>query len=134
VARGSGSRVPTAVDEEPAVSSLFDLIEEHLPGRGDEPVPVEAAWRGLTLASGVLSALLARRLVAALWARAKGTDHPMDPSDRSTNWSTALAWAVASGVGVGVARVVGQRTAARVWETATGSSPPGVNAEPALEG
>lgn len=113
------------------MASLMDQIEEHLPGSSGESMTEEAMWRGLTLGAGVLSALVARRAVAAVWTRLKGSDRPIDPSDRSTDWSTALQWAIASGIGVGVARVAGQRAAARVWETATGSTPPG-NAESAL--
>lgn len=112
--------------------SLIDQIEDHLPGSSGESMTEEAMWRGLTLGAGVLSALVARRLVAVLWTRLKGSDQPIDPSDRSTDWSTALQWAVASGIGVGVARVVGLRAAARVWESATGGAPPGTNAESAL--
>jgi hypothetical protein len=111
------------------VPSLTDRIESNLPG----PSAGSAlAWKGLTLATGVVAAVVARRAVAAVWNGVKGDSGRVDPSDRSTDWSTALQWAVASGVGVGVARVVAQRTAARVWESATGSAPPGGSAEPAL--
>lgn len=111
--------------------ALVDQIEDHLPFADDDAV-TEAAWKGLTLAAGVLSAILARRLVAFVWTWSKGSAEPVDPGDRDLDWSTALQWAIASGVGVGVARLVGQRVAAAAWERATGSRPPGANAESAL--
>ena len=54
---------------------------------------------------------------------------PPLPADRHSSWADALSWAIASGVGVGVARLLAIRTAAVVWEATTHEPPP----EPGLE-
>lgn len=110
---------------------IQEEIGERL-GGSDSSAGEQAAWRAMTLLAGVLSAMLARRLVGAVWSRFKD-DKPTDPGDPGVSWGTALQWAVASGVGVGVARVVAQRAAASAWQSATGAAPPGGGAEPALE-
>lgn len=115
------------------IERIQEEIGERLGGAADPSTGEALAWRGLTLGAGVLAATVARRLVGAIWSRFTDADEPSDPADRTTTWTAALQWAIASGVGVGVARVVAQRAAARAWETATGSQPPGGGAEPALE-
>ena len=107
------------------MSSLIDQIEDRLT-EGDESAGADLAWRALSMAAGVLAAVGARKLVALLW-RQWGPDRPPDPTSRETDWVTALQWAVASGIGAGVARTIGQRAAKGVWERATGSAPPGAD-------
>jgi Protein of unknown function (DUF4235) len=45
---------------------------------------------------------------------------------RDVTMAEALAWAVASGVAVGVARMLAARKAADYWRRSTGSLPPGL--------
>jgi hypothetical protein len=44
--------------------------------------------------------------------------------DRKVSWRAALTWAVATGVGIAVARVIAVRVSARAWEAATHEAPP----------
>lgn len=81
-------------------------------------------WNGLTLASATLAAIGARKLLAAAWPGRR--QPPLNPADRRIDWGEALAWAIASGIGAGVARTVSRRLAATGWERATGETPPGV--------
>ena len=85
-------------------------------------------WKVVSTASGLVAALLVRRLLGLVWARVSPTGHepPLNPADRRIGWGEALAWAVASGAGVGAARVVSDRVAAKGWELATGEPPPGM--------
>lgn len=84
------------------------------------------SWKAVSLGAGALAAIGARKLVAAVWPGSSRP--PLNPADRRINWGEALSWAIASGLGAGVARLVSKRTAAKGWEMATGNTPPGVKA------
>ncbi len=90
-----------------------------------------AEWKIVSTGSGLLVGLLVRRLINVVWAKAAPTGHapPLNPGDRRIGWGEALSWSIATGVGVGVARVVGDRAAAAAWERATGSAPPGMRTD-----
>lgn len=91
----------------------------------------QLAWTALSNLSGLAGAVLTRQLLQRVWTAVSDADRepPFNPADRRIGWSTALQWAVAAGVGAGVARVVSQRVAAAGWEAATGGSPPGLRTE-----
>lgn len=93
-------------------------------GIGYGPGMESISWKAASLGIGALGAIATRKALAAVWP---GTDRPpLNPADRRIDWPSALAWAVASGVGAGIARVVSKRGAAAAWESATGNPPPGV--------
>ena len=77
-------------------------------------------WRIVAAASAALAALAARQLVRLGW-RVAGHESGEDPDQP---WTEAAAWAAAVGVGVGVARVLAVRGAARGWERVKGDPPP----------
>jgi len=83
-------------------------------------------WKGAGALSGVASGGLTRNVMKRGWTKWKGSDPPTNPASPSTKWSEALAWAVACGVAMAVARLVAQRGAAGVWKMATGSYPEGL--------
>jgi hypothetical protein len=85
-------------------------------------------WKGVTIVAGVLAGVAMRKLLTAAWHRTRHAEPPTDPLRRGTGWPEALSWAAASGVGVGVARLVAARGAAAGWEKAMGAPPPGVSA------
>ena len=64
------------------------------------------------------------RFLALAWKAVHGATPPPVPADRRSSWTDALSWAIATGVGAGVARLVAIRTAARVWEAAIHERPP----------
>jgi hypothetical protein len=71
--------------------------------------------------SGLLGALVARKLLRTAWAAASrdGSEGPiLDPADRRFSWKDATLWAVTAGIGA--------RLAVAGWEAATGTLPPGV--------
>ena len=97
------------------------------PASGYEPgvtVPKTYSWKLLTLVSGALAGLVTQRVLEAVWKGVRDADGPPRPADRRATWTDALSWAVATGVGAGVARLVAVRTAARVWEATTHEVPP----------
>lgn len=85
-------------------------------------------WKVVSTASGILGGIATRKVMQSLWRSIGPGDHepPLNPADRRIDWTEALEWAVASGVGVAIGRLVSQRAAAAGWESATGSAPPGV--------
>ena len=81
-------------------------------------------WQLVATLSGMLAATAVRRAAVTTWRSTKHEDPPENPVARDVGWRDALTWAVAIGVGAGVARVVAQRGAAAAWERATGDPPP----------
>jgi hypothetical protein len=86
-------------------------------------------WKAITLGSGALAGLATQRLLEMVWKAVRGKTPPPMPADRRSSWTDALSWAIATGVGAGVARLVAIRSAAGVWEATIHELPP----EPGLE-
>ncbi len=87
-----------------------------------------AGWSAVSKLSAIAGAVATRKLLQALWGAADDNNNgpPDNPADRRVEWTTALQWAIAAGVGAGLGRLLSQRAAAAGWEKATGSSPPGL--------
>jgi len=81
-------------------------------------------WKALTIGLGAFSGFATQRFLEVIWRALRGSEPPKVPADRSAPWRDALSWAVATGVGVGVARLLAVRSAAAVWETAVHEPPP----------
>lgn len=76
---------------------------------------------------GVVAAKLARSLAEKVWKRTHhGADPPRNPAIPGTSWNEAVAWAVATGVAAGIARLLATKGAASVWAKGTGHLPPGL--------
>lgn len=88
----------------------------------------QIGWKVLAGASGALAGLTTQRLLGWLWRSVRSASPP-PAADRRSSWPDALSWAVATGVGVGVARLLAIRTAAVVWEATVHEVPP----DPALD-
>jgi hypothetical protein len=86
------------------------------------------SWKVLSLACGALAGLMSQRLLTHAWKGLRSATPPV-AADRRSSWVDALSWAVATGVGVGVARLLAIRTAAVVWEATTHEPPPEVNGD-----
>lgn len=82
--------------------------------------------RWLVVGSGAaaLAGLGARKALEGAWEMATGRPAPENPEMRHVEWRDAIAWAAASGLVIGVARLVGQRLAAQSWVAITGDDPP----------
>jgi Protein of unknown function (DUF4235) len=83
-------------------------------------------WRVVGAASGIAAAAATRALLTRAWRAGKHHDPPANPASASTSWPDALLWAVATGIALGVARLVAVRGAAAGWRKATGALPPGL--------
>ena len=93
-------------------------------------------WKLVSLITGMLGGLLARKLIRATYQIVRKDTAPATPFDPTLpefSWPDALLWAAAAGIGLGIAKVVSARVAAFGWETATGTLPPGIVEEPAVD-
>jgi Protein of unknown function (DUF4235) len=88
------------------------------------PERKELGWKAISYGAGALAGLLTQRVLEAGWKGLHHASPPPVPADRRSSWTEALSWAVATGVGMGVTRLLAIRTAAVVWEAATHELPP----------
>jgi hypothetical protein len=89
------------------------------------------AWKVVAAGAAFGATAVSRKVLDAAWSSVRGTPPPDTPENPDTGWGEAVTWAVLSGVGIGVARLVATRTAARVWVRRTGALPPGLVEEKA---
>jgi Protein of unknown function (DUF4235) len=87
------------------------------------------AWKAVTLGLGALTGLVTQRGFEFVWTSLRGSTPPKVAADRRSSWGDALSWAVATGAGVGVARLLAVRSAAVVWEAAVHEPPPELGLE-----
>ena len=94
----------------------------------------ELRWKLVSVSTGMLGAVIARKLIRATYRAVRKDTAPATPFDltsRNFSWPDALLWAAAAGIGLGIAKVVSARIAVFEWEAATGTLPPGMVEEPA---
>lgn len=84
------------------------------------------AYKVIGIGAGVLAAKVGRAVLDKGWAKTKGGEPPRNPAVPGTSWGEAITWAVASGITVGVARLLATKGVASSWAKATGHLPPGV--------
>lgn len=85
-----------------------------------------AGWKVVGIGSGLVAARITRKVVDAAWRKTKGGDPPRNPAAPGTEWKEAVTWAVASGIALGIARMLSTKVAASAWQKTTGSLPPGL--------
>jgi hypothetical protein len=87
-------------------------------------------WKAIAVGTGAVAGLATQRAIELVWTAVRGSRPPKVAADRNSPWAEAVSWAVATGIGVGVARLLAVRTAAVIWEAAAHTPPP----EPGLGG
>jgi hypothetical protein len=88
------------------------------------PYVKKFGWKTITVVSGILAGFATQRVLTVPWKLVRGSAPPTVAADRSSSLRDALSWAVATGVGVGVARLLAIRAAAGVWEATVHEPPP----------
>lgn len=75
------------------------------------------------LASTVVATIAARKALTASWKVATGKQPPVNAAHPDVSVPEAVAWASASGVAVGLARMLASRKAADYYRRSTGHLP-----------
>jgi hypothetical protein len=83
-------------------------------------------WKLAGTGAAVLAGIAVRSALMSLWRGIMKNEPPNNPADPATAWGEAIAWTAATGLVVGVARMVASRGAAAGWQRYTGSLPPGL--------
>ncbi len=88
----------------------------------------ERIWKLESTIAGMLGAMVARKLIRALYraVRKEAPASVFDPNSARFSWPDVVLWAAAAGIGLGIAKVTSARVAAIGWEVATGTRPPEV--------
>ena len=73
-------------------------------------------WALVAGAAGTLGAYAMRSGLEAAWKLAVGDAPPKNPAARDVSWRHAIMWTVATGVLIGLGRVLAQRAAAEAWD------------------
>jgi hypothetical protein len=81
------------------------------------------AYTLLGLAATVGATLVARKAMAATWKISTGKEPPSNPEHPDVSMAEAVTWAIASGVAVGLARMLAGRKAADYYRRTTGRLP-----------
>lgn len=81
-------------------------------------------WSLFSVVATLLAAVIARKGLNAFWRAATGKEPPSNPADPEVDLREAVAWAVASGAIVAIARMLASRRAARYYTRSTGHLPP----------
>ena len=84
-------------------------------------------WSVFSLVSALGGAAVAKKGLDRVWRIATGRKPPENPADPDIELREAIAWAVASGTAIGLARMLAQRRAASYYARSTGHLPPGLN-------
>jgi len=81
------------------------------------------AYTLLGLAATVGATIVARKAMSATWKISTGKEPPSNPEHPDVSMAEAVTWAIASGVAVGLARMLAGRKAADYYRRTTGHLP-----------
>jgi hypothetical protein len=82
----------------------------------------DLTWTVTAGLAAVGAAALTKKVLTKGWVRSRGKV-PGNPATSDTSWNEAMAWAVLSGVAVGVTRLLAQRGVAAVFASRRGGVP-----------
>lgn len=80
-------------------------------------------WRILGGVAAALAGFAARKAMILGWRKSTHKEPPSNPESPETQWGEAIAWAVASGTLMALARMVATRKAAEYYRRSTGHLP-----------
>lgn len=83
-------------------------------------------WSAMSLVSSLGAAAMAKKGLHTGWKAATGKNPPDNPADPDVDVWEAVAWAVASGTFIALARMLAARRAANYYAKSTGHLPPGL--------
>ncbi|MCW2944632.1 MAG: hypothetical protein JWR24_1349 [Actinoallomurus sp.] len=83
----------------------------------------DLGWRLLAGAAAFGAGFVARKTITIGWKQVTGKEPPTNPESPDVRLAEALGWAVVTGVGIEVARLLATRAAAKRWHESTGELP-----------
>src|SRR6266550_1909112 len=66
----------------------------------------DVVWKAVSYGIGMLATIVTQRLLSSAWSRVGDNPPPKNPADRRARMLPAVTWTVATGVGVGVTRLL----------------------------
>jgi hypothetical protein len=81
-------------------------------------------WLAVAAGAAMVGETVVRQGLNQAWKLATHEDPPEDASSWDVEWREAIAWTVATGVIVGLGRLLARRGAAAGWQRFVGHSPP----------
>ena len=84
----------------------------------------EFRWTIVSLLAGMVASRLTLSVSKHGWEHFMGSPPPLNPEARGTSWTDALLWGIATGIAVGIMRVIARRGAAGVWQNVLGRRMP----------
>jgi hypothetical protein len=90
-------------------------------------------YRLLTLLLAIPISRAIKKLIAHGWTAVRPEDPPRDPKKADVGWSDALIWAVISGAGTALGKLLTSKGAAGTWRAIIGTEPPGFEKDPAKQ-
>lgn len=81
-------------------------------------------WSLFGLAATVGATMVARKALKTTWKASTGKNPPINPEHPDVSMAEAVVWAMASGLAVGLARLLATRKAADYYRRSTGHLPP----------
>lgn len=82
------------------------------------------AWKLLGTSAAVLAGVITKKITTRAWQKTRHSDPPANPAAWETTWAEALAWSAATGVVVGIMRMLAARGAVEGWRRTIGRLPP----------
>ncbi len=89
-------------------------------------VDEERVWDAVSLAMAAVAGIAMRRMLETVWEQWRGDEAPKNPAARSVGWGDALTWTLATGMAVGIARLLARRGLAEGWRRVRGDYPEGL--------
>lgn len=83
----------------------------------------ELVWGAVGLGAAVVGGIATRNLIKAGWRSYYDENPPLNPASHDTSWQQAILFTAVMGAGMGVARMLGRRSAAEAWRKVTGDYP-----------
>jgi Protein of unknown function (DUF4235) len=83
----------------------------------------DLGWRLLAGAAAFGAGFVARKAITVGWKQITGKEPPTNPESPEVELTEAIGWAVVTGVGIEVARLLATRAAANRWHNSTGELP-----------
>lgn len=88
----------------------------------------DLGWRLLAGAAAFGAGFAARKAITIGWKQVTGKEPPANPESPEVSLTEAIGWAVVTGVGMELARLLATRAAARRWHDSRGELPAALRA------